>query len=63
MLEEQLEKVDREETALLFLGTARRDCNPRRQQVLRDIDLALAEYGRFPTSLEYKRWKAVLCPT
>ncbi|KAK4690873.1 hypothetical protein P7C71_g6014, partial [Lecanoromycetidae sp. Uapishka_2] len=43
-LEQQLEQVDDEETSPLFLGTARRDRNAARLQVLDDIDAALAEY-------------------
>jgi hypothetical protein len=44
-LENQLEKIDREETAALFLGSSRRDGNRDRNSVLSDIDTALADYG------------------
>lgn len=45
-LEEQLDRIDREETHPLFLGNSRRDRNEERKTVLADIDLALADYGR-----------------
>jgi len=47
LLEEQLEQVDREERAPLFLGCARRDNNAERKKVLDDIDVALMEYGAY----------------
>jgi hypothetical protein len=52
ILEKQLERIDREETAVLFLGSSRCDNNKERSSVLSDIDAALAEYG-VPDSLEY----------
>ena len=60
-LEQQLEQVDDEETSPLFLGTARRDRNAARLQVLDDIDAALAEYGRSfapppPPPLNQQAW-------
>lgn len=45
LLEEQLERVDCEETAPFFLGCARRDTNAERKKVLDDMDTALADYG------------------
>ena len=44
-LEKRLEKVDREEVALLSLGSSRDDNNPERISVLAEIDAALADYG------------------
>lgn len=45
ILEKQLERIDREETAALFLGSSRCDKNTERSSVLSNIDAALAEYG------------------
>lgn len=45
MLEAQLDKVDREETSLLFLGNRRRDKNRKRLELIETIDDALAGYG------------------
>lgn len=45
LLEEQLDRVDSEETALTFLGCARRDANSERRRVLDDVNNALADYG------------------
>jgi hypothetical protein len=45
LLEKQLEKIDQEETAVLFLGTSRRDRNEERIAVLSAIDASLADYG------------------
>lgn len=44
LLEKQLEKIDQEETAILFLGKSRCDSNNERIQVLSQIDSALADY-------------------
>ena len=44
-LERQLEKVDAEETAVLFLGCHRRDGNKQRESLISEIDTALADYG------------------
>jgi hypothetical protein len=52
MLEGQLERIDLEETAALFLGSSRCDSNTERNAVLSDIDTALADYGA-PYSLKY----------
>jgi hypothetical protein len=45
ILESQLEKVDKEERAALFLGSSRDDSNQERLRVLSNIDVSLAEYG------------------
>ena len=45
MLEKQLEKIDQEETAILFLGSSRSDTNGKRISVLSEIENALADYG------------------
>ena len=45
VLEQELERIDKEEVAPLFLGCNRLDGNKARQQVLDDIDTALADYG------------------
>ena len=60
-LEQQLEKIDHEETSPLFLGAARRDCNAARLQVLDDIDAALAEYGRSFAPLNQQAWSVAQC--
>ena len=48
LLEKELERLDREEVADLFLGSNRLDGNTERQRVLCDVDTALADYGRQP---------------
>ena len=45
LLEKQLERIDREETAVLFLRSSRCDSDMERKSVLSDIDTALADYG------------------
>lgn len=45
MLEEQLEKIDENERAPLFLGSRRDDRNLERSSTLSKIDHALADYG------------------
>ena len=53
MLEKQLERIDLEETAVLFLGSSRCDSNMKRKSILSDIDTALADYGVvIPSSIE-----------
>lgn len=47
VLEEQLAKVDTEETNLLSLGSVRADSNDTRKNLIVDIDAALVEYGSF----------------
>lgn len=44
-LEIQLNDVDGEEDTQLFLSSRRHDENPKRRQVLADIDDALHAYG------------------
>jgi hypothetical protein len=52
VLEESLDKIDSAEECELFLGCRRRDTNPARQEILRQLKLSLAEYGRvFPLKL------------
>ena len=45
LLEKKLDRIDREETAPLFLACSRRDGNAARQAVLSQIQEALAAYG------------------
>jgi hypothetical protein len=45
VLEESLDKIDSAEECELFLGCRRRDTNPARQEILRQLKLSLAEYG------------------
>ncbi|KAM5354761.1 hypothetical protein ACJ41O_001408 [Fusarium nematophilum] len=49
MLETELEQIDADETAPLFLGSSRDDMNGRRQEVMRKIDNAMADYDEFIT--------------
>lgn len=50
-LEEQLDQVDLNEKAELFLGNMRRDKNQQRIALLADLDEALGDYGE-PMSLD-----------
>ena len=45
VLEEQLEYIDNSEDHPIFLGNARRDLNPARNQILADMEVELREYG------------------
>jgi hypothetical protein len=45
VLEESLDKIDSAEECELFLGCRRRDANPARQEILRQLKLSLTEYG------------------
>jgi hypothetical protein len=45
LLEQQLEELDQNEPRSLFLGSIRKDQNPRRESVLQELDIALADYG------------------
>ncbi|MCJ1236843.1 hypothetical protein MMC14_004825 [Varicellaria rhodocarpa] len=58
LLEKELERIDEEEIAPLFLGSVRFDRNIERQKVLSDIDDALADYDtlvkRNNTMLEFR---------
>lgn len=61
ILEAKLEAVDEEETKELYLGNHRRDKNPVRRQILKDIDGALKEYGMYlhipaGSFLRWDRW-------
>ncbi|KAK3386537.1 hypothetical protein B0H63DRAFT_467931 [Podospora didyma] len=53
LLEERLEKIDREEVALLSLGSSRDDTNRERISVLAEIDAALADYDAL---IERNHW-------
>ena len=44
-LEDELNRIDKEEKAELFLGNARRDQNEQRKEVLQRLDEALTDYG------------------
>ena len=44
-LEEQLDRIDREETRVLFLGHRRKDMNVERKRLIQEMDIKLAEYG------------------
>ena len=45
LLEEELNKVDREEEKELWLGNMRRDKNQQREHVFSQLDEALKDYG------------------
>ncbi|KAF3481531.1 uncharacterized protein GIQ15_04290 [Arthroderma uncinatum] len=47
LLEKQLEKIDKEESLELFLGSTRHDANKERRLIISDIDIALADYDMF----------------
>jgi len=44
-LEYELDRIDREEIRPLFLGNRRRDKNGERKEIMKQIELELAEYG------------------
>jgi vacuolar-type H+-ATPase subunit F/Vma7 len=44
-LEEELDRIDREEPRVLFLGNHRRDRNEERKNIMSRIDKALESYG------------------
>jgi hypothetical protein len=44
-LEEELDRIDREETRVLFLGNLRRDKNQERKTIMSQIDKELESYG------------------
>jgi hypothetical protein len=44
-LEEELDRIDREEPRVLFLGNLRRDKNEERKNVMSQIDKELESYG------------------
>ena len=46
VLEKQLEELDRQESRPLYLGSFQEDASAPRLQVLRDLDKALADYGK-----------------
>jgi hypothetical protein len=45
VLEEELEKIDRNEACALFLGARRKDKNAERKRVMEKLEEKLAEYG------------------
>ena len=47
LLEQQLEDLDQHESRSLFLGSIRKDQNPRREAVLQELDIALTDYGAY----------------
>lgn len=48
-LEMQLEELDSQEPRPLYLGSFQADANASRLQVLKDLDKALADYGKWYT--------------
>ena len=46
VLEKQLEELDLQESRPLYLGSYQADANASRLQVLKDLDAALADYGK-----------------
>jgi hypothetical protein len=44
-LEEELDRIDREEPRVLFLGNRRRDKNEERKNIMNEIDRELESYG------------------
>jgi hypothetical protein len=47
LLEDRLRAIDETEPRVLFLGSMRRDRNPERIQALKELDVALADYGKY----------------
>lgn len=47
LLENQLDKVDREEESPMFLGSSRLDRNAQRKEILSQIESKLQEYGAY----------------
>ncbi|USP82079.1 hypothetical protein yc1106_09353 [Curvularia clavata] len=47
MLEKQLDKIDKDECAALYLGSSRDDANEQRRLCIAEIDTSLAEYDEF----------------
>lgn len=45
MLEQRLDKIDQNESSLLFLGKSRCDKNEDRTSILSQIESSLADYG------------------
>jgi hypothetical protein len=45
ILEESLDRIDKNEDCELFLGCSRRDRNEERRDVLQQLKVAMAEYG------------------
>jgi hypothetical protein len=66
MLEDKLDQIDSQESCELFLGCIRRDRNSERAEVLKQLTISLAEYGKcdkgssrpFPTNrVQICYWK------
>ena len=55
LLEDHLDRVDREETRELFLGSARRDRNSERARVITKMEAAVENYGRL-FSIRIRYW-------
>lgn len=45
VLEERLTQTDDQEQSPLFLGMSRADSNPKRREILDELDIALRDYG------------------
>jgi hypothetical protein len=45
-LEEELNEIDQTEEVELFLGSYRRDKNPRRKDIITQLDQAFSDYGK-----------------
>ncbi|KAH7552747.1 hypothetical protein BM1_08698 [Bipolaris maydis] len=55
-LEQELDRIDREEPRVLFLGNCRRDKNEERKNIMKEIDTALESYDQL-----VKRNSEILC--
>jgi hypothetical protein len=47
MLEQKLDQLDQQETSPLFLGKSRCDGNTDRISLLSEVELCLADYGKY----------------
>lgn len=52
-LEEELDRIDREEPRVLFLGNCRRDKNQERKSIMVQIDKELESYGTLQPLLDF----------
>ncbi|KAF8243889.1 hypothetical protein K440DRAFT_667571, partial [Wilcoxina mikolae CBS 423.85] len=55
VLEEELNRIDREEPCELFLGNRRRDTNQQRKEVMKNLEEKLAEYDE-----QMQRYRTVM---